>query len=210
MYIRPILEDGASHPAQKYYRSHSRQGFLRPLDFSPWAPSPFPDNGRQFTAKFFQDICAILGIRKQFTTAYHPQTNGQVERFNRTILACLRHFCSEHGRDWDRFSHAIMFAYNDTTHRAAGLTPLELVLTRPPNPLRLEHVETINHKAPGPRQEKTKFRRRLKLLMKTADARLEKLRARYKRDFNKHVREFNSGLEPGDLVFCKRETATES
>ena len=48
------------------------------------------DNGGQFTAKFFQDVCAILGVRKLLTTAYHPQTNGQVERFNRTILAGLR------------------------------------------------------------------------------------------------------------------------
>ena len=132
------------------------------------------DNGEQFTAKFFQDVCDILGIRKLFTTAYHPQTNGQVERFNRTILAGLRHFCSEHGRDWDRFSHAITFAYNNTVHRATGLTPLDLVLTRPPKPLNLENVETINHEALGPRQEKTKFSQRLKLLMKTADARLEK------------------------------------
>jgi transposase InsO family protein len=48
------------------------------------------DNGPQFTAKFFQAVCSELGIRKIFTTAYHPQTNGQVERYNRTILASLR------------------------------------------------------------------------------------------------------------------------
>ena len=52
------------------------------------------DNGGQFTAKFFQEVCAIFGIGKLFTTAYHPQTNGQVERFNRTIPAGPRHFCS--------------------------------------------------------------------------------------------------------------------
>ena len=168
------------------------------------------DNGGQFTAKFFQDVCAILGIRKLFTTAYHPQTNGQVEGFNRTILAGLRHYCSEHGRHRDRFSHAITFAYKNTVQRATGLTPLDLVLTRPPKLLNLENVETINHGALGPRQEKTKFSQRLKVLMKTADARLEKCQARYRRDFDKRVRQFNTGLKPGDLVFVKRETATES
>ena len=147
-----------------------------------------PDNGGQLTAKFFQDLCAILGIRRLFTTAYHPQTNGRVERFNRTNLAGLRHFCSEHGRDWDRFSHAITFTYNDTVHRATGPTPLDLVLTRAPKPLNLKNVETINHEALGHRREKTEFSHRLKLLMKTADARLEKSQARYKRDFDKRVR----------------------
>ena len=42
------------------------------------------DKGGQFTAKFFQHVCNILGIRNLYTTTYHPQTKGQVERFNRT------------------------------------------------------------------------------------------------------------------------------
>jgi transposase InsO family protein len=56
--------------------------------------SLFTDNGPQFTAKFFQDVCAELGVKKTFTTAYHPRTNGQVERYNRTILA-LRAYVSD-------------------------------------------------------------------------------------------------------------------
>ena len=46
--------------------------------------------------------------------------------------------------------------------------------------------------------------------METADARLEKSQARYKRDFDKRVHQFNTGLKPGDLFFVKLETATES
>ena len=136
--------------------------------------------------------------------------NGQIERFNRTILAGLRLVSSEHGRDWDHFSHAITFAYNNTVHRATGLNPPDLVLTRLPKPPNLENAETINQEARGPRQEKTKFDQRLKLLIKTVDARLKKCQARYKRDFDKRVRQFNTVLKPGDLVFVKRETATES
>jgi transposase InsO family protein len=47
------------------------------------------DNRPQLTANFFQAACAELGIDKVFTTAYHPQTNGQEERYNRTFLAAL-------------------------------------------------------------------------------------------------------------------------
>ena len=56
------------------------------------------DNGPQFTAKFFQAVCAELGVKKKFTTAYHPQTNGQVERCNRKIIAALRAYvCKRQG-----------------------------------------------------------------------------------------------------------------
>jgi transposase InsO family protein len=41
------------------------------------------DNGPLFTAKFFQAVCAELGIQQVFTTAHHPHTNWQVERYNR-------------------------------------------------------------------------------------------------------------------------------
>ena len=40
------------------------------------------DNGRQFTSKFFLEVCCLLQIHNNFTTIYHSQTNGQVERFN--------------------------------------------------------------------------------------------------------------------------------
>ena len=168
------------------------------------------DNGGQFTSKFFQDICAILGTQKLFKTAYHPQTNGQVERFNHTILAGLRRFCSEHGRDWEKFSHAVTYAYNTTVHRATGLTPLQLVLTRPPFPLNLENVETVNPEAYGSRQTEQRSRQVLRSLMQSADKHLTATQARYKRDFDKRVRKFNTDITPGELVFVKRETATES
>ena len=38
------------------------------------------DNGKQFAAKFFQAVCSLLGISNIFASAYHPQTNNQVER----------------------------------------------------------------------------------------------------------------------------------
>ena len=47
------------------------------------------DQGRQFESKVIEAICKILHIRKTRTTPYHPQSDGQVERLNRTLLAIL-------------------------------------------------------------------------------------------------------------------------
>jgi Integrase core domain len=44
------------------------------------------DNSTQFVSRSFAAVCATVGVKQLFTSTYHPQTNGQVERFNRTIL----------------------------------------------------------------------------------------------------------------------------
>ena len=166
------------------------------------------DNGGQFTSKFFQSICSILGARNLFTAAYHPQTNGQVERFNRTILSGLRHFCSDHGRDWDKFVHAVTFGYNSTVHRVTGSTPFELVLAKSPSPLNLSASETIPHGTT--RLEKDRFRERLKALMASATKQMSTAQARYKRNFDRRVNPLAEEIKVNDLVFVKRETPTEA
>jgi hypothetical protein len=70
------------------------------------------DNGTQFNAKFFLSFCRELGISKIFTTAYHPQTNGQVERFNRTSINSLRGYVERRQTDWDEYTSDITFGYN--------------------------------------------------------------------------------------------------
>ena len=86
------------------------------------------DNGKQFAAKFFQALCSVLGLSNIFTSLYHPQTNGQVERYNRTILAILRNYVNEHQDDWNRYATALTYAYNNHVHRSTGTTPFSLVL----------------------------------------------------------------------------------
>ncbi|CDF40971.1 unnamed protein product [Chondrus crispus] len=84
------------------------------------------DNGPQFAAKFFDAVCALLGICHYLMTAYHQQANGQTERFNKTIVQRLRHYVEEHQRDWDDFPKPLTYAYNIQVH---------LVLTRQPSGL---------------------------------------------------------------------------
>jgi transposase InsO family protein len=96
------------------------------------------DNGPQFTAKFFQAVFGKLGIQKVFTTAYHPQTNGQVERYDRTIFASLRGYVAARQDDWDDYTSAVTFAYNCRVHSSLGLPPFELALSRHPPSLSLQ------------------------------------------------------------------------
>ena len=85
------------------------------------------DNGGKFPARFFQDVCRIIGIKNLFITTYHPQCNGQVERFNRTILAALRHYVADHPKNWDLFTDALTYAYNTQVLSSTGVAPFEVI-----------------------------------------------------------------------------------
>jgi transposase InsO family protein len=68
------------------------------------------DNGIQFIFKYFQTVCRLLGVKQLFITAYHPSTNGRVERFNQTVLKSLTQFVSEHQDDWDEIAGVATYA----------------------------------------------------------------------------------------------------
>ncbi|UYV63465.1 K02A2.6-like [Cordylochernes scorpioides] len=59
------------------------------------------DQGRNFEAGMFQELCRLLGIRKTRTTPLHPQSDGMVERFNKTMEEHLSKVVEQHQKDWD-------------------------------------------------------------------------------------------------------------
>ena len=147
------------------------------------------DDGGRFTAKFFQHVCNILGIRNLYTTTYHSQTNGQVERFNRTILAVLRKYVQEERQKWDLFSHAVTYAYNTWTHSSTGFSPLtfELVLSRAPDSLVIGNSATVPLEEETVKSVKSLFAVRLRKMLERADKNLRKAQERYKRNFDARV-----------------------
>ena len=160
------------------------------------------DRGQQFASKFFLAVCAILGIQKLFTTAYHPRANGQVERYNRTLLNSLRNFVAENQKNWDDFSSAVTFGYNCQVHRSIGIAPMELVVSRPPVALSLENIPSEEADA---KANRLNFLRKLRDLMGTAKSQLAKAQQRYKEGFDKRVRPRGQDLNKGAEVFLRVE-----
>jgi hypothetical protein len=134
-----------------------------------------------------------------FTTAYRPQTNGQVERDNRTILAALRAYVAKLQDDWDENTSAVAFAYNCRIYSSLGMTPFELTISRPPLSLSLQS-ETRKEEV-TPRTAKQKFLERLKTLRIRAGGNLHQAQAKYKESFDKNVRPKNSEVKEREEVF---------
>ena len=66
------------------------------------------------------------------TSAYHPQGNAQVERFNHTLEGMLAKTISDNQKDWDQHIPKLMFAYQTAIHESTGYTPFHVTFGRPP------------------------------------------------------------------------------
>ncbi|XP_033739355.1 uncharacterized protein K02A2.6-like [Pecten maximus] len=88
------------------------------------------DQGSNFESQLFTELCQLLEITKTRTTPYHPSSNGQVERLNRTVLQMVR--CCIQGQDdtWDYYLPMIKMAMHATENRSTGFTPNMLMLGR--------------------------------------------------------------------------------
>ena len=81
------------------------------------------DQGRNFESETISEICKLLGVVKTRTTPYHPQSDGLVERFNRTLLDMLSTAAGEHPFDWECHLRRLCLAYNTSVHPTTGHTP---------------------------------------------------------------------------------------
>ena len=105
------------------------------------------DQGTNFESKLFQEMCKILGINKTRTTAYHPQSDGLVERFNRSLGDMLSKLVNERRDDWDDMLPYVMCAYRATPHRSTDITPNRMMLGREAMlPVDLMYGHALQHK----------------------------------------------------------------
>ena len=88
------------------------------------------DQGRNFENTLFQEVCRLLGICKTRTTAYHPEGNGMVDRFNRTMGAMIRSLIGDEHDNWDKILPLILMAYRSSVHEITQQTPHMMLFGR--------------------------------------------------------------------------------
>ena len=81
------------------------------------------DQGPNFESRLMSCLCQLLGGCKTRTTPYRPQSDGLVERANRTIQVALRAYVEGDQASWDKHLSLVQFAYNTGVHRSTGFTP---------------------------------------------------------------------------------------
>jgi hypothetical protein len=84
------------------------------------------DRDPRFTSVFWKEVTEALGMQRGFSTAFHPQTDGQTERMNRTMEEMLRHFITPMKGDWVAALPMLEFAYNNSYNATVKSTPFRL------------------------------------------------------------------------------------
>ena len=81
------------------------------------------DRDAKFTSKFWTSLFQAVGTQLNFSTAYHPQIDGQTERVNQVIEDVLRAYCNKQPTKWIQYLPLVEFCYNTSYHQSIGMTP---------------------------------------------------------------------------------------
>jgi len=157
------------------------------------------DQGSDFLSKIFTACCKLLKIKKFNTTAYHPQSNGALERSHRTLAEYLRHYVNEKKQDWDDFIPYAMFTYNSTIHSSTKFQPHELVYG---HPIEVPHTLSRNPQPCYNYEDYTfELRRKLQEASLIARENLIDNKEKSKTVYDRKQNEIN--ISVGDKVFIK-------
>eukprot|EP00253_Pinus_taeda_P008729 PITA_08729 len=85
------------------------------------------DRDVKFTSAFWRTLFEGLGTQLSFSTAYHPQTDGQTERVNQVVEDMLRSSVMQQPTQWEEYLHLVEFAYNNGYHSSLKMSPFEVL-----------------------------------------------------------------------------------
>lgn len=85
------------------------------------------DQGSNFMSRVFGEVMQALGIEQMVSSAYHPQSQGALERYHQTLKTMLKTFCHDNQEDWDKGIDFLLFATRDSQNESTGFSPFELV-----------------------------------------------------------------------------------
>jgi transposase InsO family protein len=88
------------------------------------------DRGTQFTSKFCERLHETLDTQLCFSSAYHPQTDGQTKRVNQILEDMLRACALQYGRSWDKSLPYNEFSYNNNYQESLKMAPFQMLCGR--------------------------------------------------------------------------------
>ena len=159
------------------------------------------DQGSNFMSRVFKQVLQSLGITQIASSAYHPQSQGALERYHQTLKTMVKAFCHDRQEDWDKGIDLLLFATRETPNESTGFSAFELIFgheVREPLKLMKEKWLAEPEMDTNLLDYVADFRERLASAYKIAQANLTCSQQRTKTWYDKSARE--RSFNPGDKV----------
>jgi len=157
------------------------------------------DNGTHFTAQLMNNLFQQLGVTHLYSTVYHPQTNGQIERFNATMDGKIAALCNDRRTNWDEMLQFVTFNYNTSLHATTKQTPFEMMHGRQAT-LPFDQQNEVISLTQDP-EHSQKIKNYLQKLTEEARKNILKNQQQYKTRYDLHRQDLS--LKIDDLVLVK-------
>ena len=158
------------------------------------------DRGRSFLSGLMVEVEKLLGFKKVNTTAYHPHTDGLVERYNRTLKAMLAKTVTEGGKDWDEKILYVLFAYRASMQHSTQESPFFLLYGRDPRlPTEAVLSPPTTRSLMALREYRAGLHSRMSNAWELARGMVKKAQSRQKQQYDRRCRPPN--FAEGDKVF---------
>ena len=90
------------------------------------------DQGTHFHNQLMEAMSKLVGYNHIYSTTYHSQSNGMIERFNATFVPQIAKLQDKENNNWDEFLSSVVFAYNTGIHSTTNYSPFQLLFAREP------------------------------------------------------------------------------
>ncbi|KAM9985839.1 hypothetical protein ACTFIZ_002137 [Dictyostelium cf. discoideum] len=167
------------------------------------------DCGTSFLNKVISNVNEVFKVKKVNTSPYHPQTDGLVERFNKTIVIMLKSFTQEVHTMWDLYLDSCLFAYRISVHASTGSSPFSMIYGREATiPSDLGSLNPFNSVVTTNDNYVGKLKETIKNSLDIAKTKTQEAQVNQKQYYD-GLRTRKNSISPGDHVLLKNQTVKE-
>ena len=198
----PVKAIDAEHIAEELVKIFARVGIPEEI---------LTDQGSNFTSQLLAEIYQLLHVHPIRTTPYHPQTDGLVERFNKTLKEMLRKVAADDGANWDKWVPYLFFAYREVPQDSTGFSPFELLYgraVRGPLDILKESWKEPRKCGDNVVSYVLAMQDKLAAMAEMVKGNLERAQQKQKSWYDQNARQRE--LKPGDLVLVLLPTSSSS
>ncbi|CAG4990244.1 unnamed protein product [Colias eurytheme] len=135
-YILTIQDDltkfSSAYPIRSTTAEETSECLLHYISIFGIPKTIITDQGTNFTSELFKETCKFLKIKNLWSSPYHPQSQGALERSHSTLKEYLRSFVDPEQSNWPRYVYTAMLTYNTSVHSTTNYTPYELMFGHKP------------------------------------------------------------------------------